>query len=752
MRRRIASLPLGAKLAWLSAALIAVFVAAAMIPLSVSTRRATRRIVAAQLEQTQRALLENQRRELARLEYTARLIGQSSTIMAAIAEDRSQGGQRRRQNASRSIDPAYLATARAALEEALPRTDEDIIAITDDSGRVFTAMSRAGRSPLESGADLSSLPAVHVALDPAAPADTGVYGVLDLPSSVYSVAAVPLVSAGRTLGAIIIGRRIDSTYLGSLGRVFDGSVVVLSGERVVAATGDLVASDLAPLMRDSTAPAAELRVKGEAVAAAPLSLGANREGAPVTLWLLQPVGQLSAQITRPLLLQFVLYGLIAVVLSGIGAAAVAGSVLQPLDRFIRYLRGTSSEIQPAQLDPPRFVVGDGSPEIHELNNSFAALMASLREREAQLRQSQKLEAIGTLAGGVAHDFNNLLTVITGYTQLALRRMAPEDTLRDDLRQVIEASDRAARLTQQLLAFGRKQVFQPTVVDLSEVVDGVAPMLKRLIGEHIEMRIDAQTPLAHIVADRGQLEQVIINLVVNARDAMPKGGTLTIRTANIPGDRVMLLVTDTGIGISPEVRERIFEPFFTTKEAGKGTGLGLATVYGIVKQTGGQIEIDTEVGRGTTFRVLLPVGGDEIESMPSAVEQPMPRGDESILLVEDEPEVRALARRTLEGLGYTVVASTDSDEAVKLGSAGNSRFDLLLTDIVMPGASGPEIVRRLAANGTKPIIVYMSGYADDALKHHTLEPESTFLRKPFHPAELAQTIRGALDRARARSVR
>jgi len=329
-------------------------------------------------------------------------------------------------------------------------------------------------------------------------------------------------------------------------------------------------------------------------------------------------------------------------------------------------------------------------------------------------------------------------------------MAPDDSMRADLRQVIEASDRAARLTHQLLAFGRKQVFQPAVIDLGDVVDGVSPMLERLIGEHIEMRIEKQTPLSRIVADRGQLEQVILNLAVNARDAMPTGGVLTIRTANVPGDRVLLSVSDTGVGISPEVRERIFEPFFTTKEEGKGTGLGLSMVYGIVQQSGGVIEVESEIGRGTTFRVLLPRAGDAAAAVPGAVEQPMPRGDETILLVEDEPELRALAQRTLEGLGYTVVVAADANEALRRGM--QSRVDVLLTDIVMPGASGPELVRRLADAGARPIIVYMSGYADDVLRHHTLEPDSTFLRKPFDPAALAQTIRGAIDQMKARSVR
>ena len=376
----------------------------------------------------------------------------------------------------------------------------------------------------------------------------------------------------------------------------------------------------------------------------------------------------------------------------------------------------------------------------------------MQQSEAQLRQSQKLEAIGTLAGGVAHDFNNLLTVITGYTQLALLRTPAGDSMRADLKQVIEASDRAAKLTNQLLAFSRKQVFLQSVIDLAAVVEGVEPMLRRLIGETIELCVVTDAQVARIIADRGQLEQVIINLVVNARDAMPTGGVIIIRVANSArknDQHVVLSVSDTGVGIPPGVRERIFEPFFTTKEVGKGTGLGLSTVYGIVKQSGGTIEVESEVGKGTTFTVLLPRGGDQSSAMTDGIASTaMPGGSETILLVEDEPEVRALARRTLEGLGYTVLTSVDSSDAVRLGTT--MPFDLVLSDIVMPSMSGPQVVARLADAGARPIIVYMSGYADDAIDKYELDSDSTFLRKPFSPAELAQTIRAAIDRTRART--
>src|SRR5258708_6255318 len=444
-------------------------------------------------------------------------------------------------------------------------------------------------------------------------------------------------------------------------------------------------------------------------------------------------------------------------------------------------------VAPAAEPKRRFEAGEVSPEIHALDESFTTLMASLsaergqlerrtvelaaantdlreevqeRERvehaleesEAQLRQSQKLEAIGTLAGGVAHDFNNLLTVITGYTQLALLRTPAGAGMREDLRRVMGASDGAAKLTHQLLAFSRKQVFLQSVIDLAAVVEGVEPMLRRLIGETIELHVESDARVARIIADRGQLEQVIINLVVNARDAMPNGGVVTIRVANnFSGNdqRVVLSVGDTGAGIPPAVRERIFEPFFTTKDIGKGTGLGLSTVYGIVKQSGGTIEVESEVGKGTTFTILLPRGGDQAAAMAEAgASSAMPRGTETILLVEDEPEVRALARRTLEGVGYTVLTSVDSPDAVRLGTT--VPIDLVLSDIVMPSMSGPQVVTRLADAAARPIIVYMSGYADDSIDKYELDSDSTFLRKPFSPAELAQIIRAAIDRARART--
>ncbi|HEY9226269.1 MAG TPA: ATP-binding protein, partial [Gemmatimonadaceae bacterium] len=372
---------------------------------------------------------------------------------------------------------------------------------------------------------------------------------------------------------------------------------------------------------------------------------------------------------------------------------------------------------------------------------------------AQLRQSQKLEAIGTLAGGIAHDFNNLITVISGYTQLVLMRSDKESKAAEDLRQVIEASDRAANLTHQLLAFSRKQVLQPTVLDLADVVNGISPMLRRIIGEHIVLEIETTASLARVRADRGQLEQVLLNLAVNARDAMSTGGTLTIATANVRNagraapSEVSLAVRDTGTGMSDDVKERIFEPFFTTKEVGKGTGLGLSMVYGIVKQSGGTIIVESAPGRGTRFTITLPASEPMAPgAAEGVVEAELPNGTETVLVVEDAEDVRILARRTLEERGYTVRVARNAAEALEIAGAGG--IDVLLTDIVMPQTSGPQLVAEYIATRPAPLVIYMSGYADEALAQYELDPSAVFLRKPFTPAVLARTMRSAIDQWRA----
>jgi two-component system, cell cycle sensor histidine kinase and response regulator CckA len=380
--------------------------------------------------------------------------------------------------------------------------------------------------------------------------------------------------------------------------------------------------------------------------------------------------------------------------------------------------------------------------------------------EEEFRQSQKMEAVGRLAGGLAHDFNNLLTAITGYSELAIRSLKPGDPLLEDLEEIKKAGNSAAALTRQLLAFSRRQLLQPKVFHLNSVVSELEKMLKRLIGEDIKLSTVLDPELGNVKADAGQIEQVIMNLAVNARDAMPKGGKLIIETANVdldgeytghhlsvtPGPYVMLAVTDTGSGMDPKTQERIFDPFFTTKELGKGSGLGLSMVYGIVKQSHGNIWVYSEVGRGTTFKIYLPrVSEGEPEYKRSREPEKTLRGSETVLLAEDEERVRKLARKALESYGYQVLEAANGGAALLICERHQGPIHQLLTDVVMPEMSGHELVDRLAQLRPDMKVLYMSGYIDNfTMSQRGLDEHANFIQKPFSPDALARKVREVLD--------
>ncbi|HEY6361373.1 MAG TPA: response regulator [Vicinamibacterales bacterium] len=388
---------------------------------------------------------------------------------------------------------------------------------------------------------------------------------------------------------------------------------------------------------------------------------------------------------------------------------------------------------------------------------------ALLDREEQLRQAQKMEAIGRLAGGVAHDFNNLLTAIIGYTDLVREKLDPGDPVAHDVGEIRKAADRAAALTRQLLAFSRKQFLSPEVLDLNAIVTGLLPMLPRVIGEHIETTTSLAPDLRRVKADPSQMEQVIINLVLNARDAMPMGGHLGIETSNVTldaqrvaaerlqlelGQYVMLGIRDTGSGMDAETRQHIFEPFFTTKAKGKGTGFGLPTVYGIVDQSGGAISMDTAPGRGTSIRIYLPVT-ESVEEEPERRETAPATlagvGTETLLLVEDNDAVRELAVNALRKRGYTVHEARNAEEAIEWSLSSRVKPHLVVTDVVMPGLSGPNLAARLLQENPRLKVLYMSGYTDDATAvHGAFWGGVPLLQKPFTPAQLAERVRMALD--------
>ncbi|HEX6070625.1 MAG TPA: ATP-binding protein [Longimicrobiaceae bacterium] len=384
-----------------------------------------------------------------------------------------------------------------------------------------------------------------------------------------------------------------------------------------------------------------------------------------------------------------------------------------------------------------------------------------KQLEARLFQSQKMEAVGRLAGGIAHDFNNVLTAIRGHAEFLLMDLPADTEARQDAEGIGQAVDRAAGLTRQLLAFSRKQLLQPRVIELNEVVTEMERMLRRLIGEDIELLNHPGPDLGRVRADPGQIEQVILNLAVNARDAMPDGGTLLIETQNVeldsaygrghpqvaPGSYVLLAISDTGCGMDEATQAQIFEPFFTTKEVGRGTGLGLATAYGIVQQSGGTIWVYSEVGKGTSFKIYLPRVDAPQEAKTVVPARPAEGGAETLLLVEDDPAVRALAMRLLERAGYTVIEASDGAEALRIAAAHAGVIDLLLTDAVMPRLGGRELAERLLDRRPGMAVLCMSGYTDDAvLRHGIINEGAAFLEKPFTPEGLLRKVRAVLDGA------
>jgi two-component system, cell cycle sensor histidine kinase and response regulator CckA len=382
-----------------------------------------------------------------------------------------------------------------------------------------------------------------------------------------------------------------------------------------------------------------------------------------------------------------------------------------------------------------------------------------RHLEEQLRQAQKMEAVGMLAGGVAHDFNNLLTIITGYSQLILNNLGSEDPNRHSVEQIMKAGERAAALTKQLLAFSRRQVLQPRVLELNKLITSLGTMLQRLIGEDIDLRLVLPPELGRVSADPGQIEQVLMNLVVNARDAMPTGGVLTVETGNVKldanyakahiavrsGPYIMISVSDTGSGMDEATKARLFEPFFTTKGSGKGTGLGLSTVFGIVKQSGGSVEVYSEAGRGTSVKVYLPRIDQPASLEAKESRRKVGRGSETVLLVEDDEMVRTLVRETLERDGYRILDAPGPLEARRISDQHKEPIQLLITDVVMPKVSGRELAQQLVERRPSLKVLYMSGYSDNAVVNSgILKKEVAFIQKPFTPTALTEKVREVLE--------
>jgi two-component system cell cycle sensor histidine kinase/response regulator CckA len=421
------------------------------------------------------------------------------------------------------------------------------------------------------------------------------------------------------------------------------------------------------------------------------------------------------------------------------------------NREVRF-RTKSGEIRTALLSAEVIEVG-GVKCVLSVNDDTT----DQKRLEEQLLQAQKMEAVGTLAGGIAHDFNNLLTAIIGYSQLLKSEYPEGNRQRYRIEEIEKAGTRAATLTSQLLAFSRRQVLQPRILNLNSVIHGIKSMLSRLIGEDITFTASLDPDLGNVKADPSQIEQVIMNLVLNSRDAMPRGGKLIIETANIeldetysrihpeagPGPYVLMAVSDSGAGMDKQTQARVFEPFFTTKEQGRGTGLGLSTVYGIVKQSGGSIFLYSEPGQGTVFKMYLPRLDNTVEPIAVSHSHAHETGSETLLVVEDEESVRKLAAEVLRLKGYVVLEAGDAQQALRVSSEYPGKIDLLITDAVMPGLSGTELAERFIANRPDAKVLYVSGYTHESIRGSRLPAEALFVAKPFSPGMLLQKVREVL---------
>ncbi|MGH9688663.1 MAG: ATP-binding protein [Candidatus Acidiferrales bacterium] len=563
-----------------------------------------------------------------------------------------------------------------------------------------------------------------------------------------------------SMGTVVVGHAIDAREAADLRGVSSSEVVFSYAHQIVAST-------LYPLQElqvkrqiSSDMASKQVKIDGRPFWARAVKLTRDG-GSPVNLVILESYGSSAAFLAHVNHLLLGL-GLLAVLAGGALAFVIADAFTRPLARLAD---GVSALERGDYTFPLR---ANGADEVARVTRAFDRMRRVLKSNEAkreqleaQLRQSQRMEALGRLAGGVAHDFNNLLTIIKGYSDLIFEGLQPTDPSYRPVHQIGKAIDRASALTRQLLAFSRMQVLEPKVVDLNALVADMGKMLTRLIREDIAFSFEPSGTLGQVKADPGQLEQVILNLTVNACDAMPRGGILTVETKNIfvnehlaqarptvsAGQYVLLTVADTGHGMDAETKARIFEPFFTTKEPGKGTGLGLATVYGVVKQSGGHIWVDSDPGKGAKFEIYLPRVTERLEpSAPTENRIAVAPGQETVLIVEDESAVRDLAADFLRAAGYYVIAAEHGNEALALVKKSSAAIHVLLTDVVMPGMRGPELAQQLKLLRPSIKVVYMSGYLDYADGEGEIIDGGSFLQKPYSRETLVNKIADAVSGA------
>ena len=648
----------------------------------------------------------------------------------------------------RNADPAVI---REVSQDPWQSEECDLFALVDAKGKVTALQSRISDFP----ANVSN-ESIKDLVRSAGNQDWWVNGKRIYQVVVKRFYKDPPINS-LPMGEVIVGREIDPNRAKDLGRILASEVVFREGENIrVSSLPAVEEQEVAQQLKSAYKPLEARLGKKHFYAGSPELMPGARPN--LSFIVLKSDEDALASLGR---LNHLLVGLgLIVVLAGVMLVyVISDAFTKPLGSLVEGVRA----LEEGNFSYP--LMADGGDEVARVTRAFESMRNTLernqeqREQlEEQLRQAQKMDALGRLAGGVAHDFNNLLTVIKGNSDLALERVKPTDAVHGNCEQIRRVADRAALLTRQLLAFSRRQMLQPKILDLNELIVEMGRLLQRLLREDIEYKVQLAEPLGRVQADPGQMEQVLLNLIVNASDAMPRGGTLTIETENVtvderyaqshapmaPGDYVMLAVSDTGYGMEASTKARIFEPFFTTKEPGKGTGLGLATVYGVVKQSSGYIFVDSAPGAGARFEIYLRQVLDKAQTAPAEERAAKLRGGrETVLLVEDEADVRTLICEFLKAAGYQVLTAADGEEGLDIGQKFGEEIDILVTDVVMPRLRGPELAKRLKRLLPDLKVVYMSGYTEEFSEGPNLLESGSFLQKPFSRDTLLRQIHDAL---------